>query len=37
LFIRPVFFYPASTADVYAVNSKIYHLRDKYIMEYTFI
>jgi hypothetical protein len=25
LFIRPNFFYPASTAAVYAVNSKIYH------------
>jgi hypothetical protein len=25
LFIRPDFFYPASTAAVYAVNSKIYH------------
>jgi hypothetical protein len=26
LFIHPVFFYPASTTAVYAVNSKIYHL-----------
>jgi hypothetical protein len=26
LFICPDFFYPASTAAVYAVNSKIYHL-----------
>jgi hypothetical protein len=25
LFIRPDFFYPASTTAVYAVNSKIYH------------
>jgi hypothetical protein len=25
LFIRPAFFYPASTTAVYAVNSKIYH------------
>jgi hypothetical protein len=25
LFIRPDFFYPASTTIVYAVNSKIYH------------
>jgi hypothetical protein len=25
LFVRPDFFYPASTTTVYAVNSKIYH------------
>jgi hypothetical protein len=32
LFIRLDFFYPASTTAVYAVNSKIYHPWDKYIM-----